>query len=574
MRLTQRLLFGSLLLITTFLVLVVISFDRRLGRRLKDDAHTEILRQAHLVAVQWLPGLNADSLADVAGAALSRRVTLIGPDGTVIGDSEFDLIALGRLDNHATRPEVVAAVSSGEGTSERISASAGDHELYAAVRTTLGVARVSSTTAKLEELVRGMQRDIVAAGSIAGLAALVLAMLFARAVARPISELRDDARAIAGGDLTRRPSLSAPGEVGELATAFHRLAEELSARLEALEANDTLFRALTESLNEGIVALDEQQRVVHMNDHARRLLGIRDTPPFPADLLPRDRILREAISGAGRGELTDAMETQLNERTVALTVRPRSTGGAVLALYDLTPLRRLETVRRDFVANVSHELKTPLTIIGGVAETLQDESLSAADRRGFLEMILGNTRRMQRIVDDLLDLSRIESGGWVPNPVHLSVTSVANEVLAAVHDRASTLGIALEVDVASDASEVFADPTALRQVLANLVDNAVRHTTQGSVTVFSRAVDGGIAVGVRDTGGGIAPEHLGRVFERFYRVDAARSREEGGTGLGLAIVRHMVEAHGGRVTAESRLGVGTTIQARFPFESSGSRLRA
>ncbi|MEP7344532.1 MAG: ATP-binding protein, partial [Gemmatimonadaceae bacterium] len=500
--------------------------------------------------------------------ALSRRVTLIARDGTVLGDSEFDDDALGRLENHSNRPEVVAALANGEGTSQRVSASAGDPELYAAVRTPLGVARVSSTTAKLNELIAGMQRDILAAGGIAGVVALVLAMLFARAVTRPINELRDDARAIAGGDLTRRPSLSAPGEVGELATAFHRLAEELSARLEALEANDTLFRALTESLNEGIVALDEQQRVVHINDHARRLLGIRGTPPFPADQLPRDRVLREAITAAGRGELTDALETQLNERTVALTVRPRATGGAVIALYDLTPLRRLETVRRDFVANVSHELKTPLTVVGGVAETLQDESLSIDDRRRFVEMILGNTRRMQRIVDDLLDLSRIESGGWVPNPAHLSITAVANEVLAAVYDRATALGVTLEVDVPTDASEVYADPTALRQVLANLVDNAVRHTAHGSVTVFSRAVPGGIAVGLRDTGAGITPEHLPRVFERFYRADAARSREQGGTGLGLAIVRHMVEAHGGRVSAESRVGIGTTIQAVFPPESS------
>ena len=564
MRLTQRLVFGSLLLLGTFLLLVVVSFDRRLGRRLKDETNAEILRDARLVAVQWLPGLNADSLADVAGSALSRRVTLIAADGTVVGDSEFDDGALGGLENHATRPEVVAASATGEGTSQRVSASAGDEELYGAVRAPLGVARVSSTTARLDELVSGMTRDMLAAGGIAGLGALLLAMLFARSVARPINELRDDARALAAGDLTRRPSLSAPGEVGELATAFHRLAEELSTRLQALEANDALFRALTESLNEGVVALDAQQQVVHMNDHARRLLGIRDALPFPADQLPRDRVLRAAIVGAGRGELTDALETQLDSRTVALTVRPRATGGAVIALFDLTPLRRLETVRRDFVANVSHELKTPLTVVGGVAETLQDESVSVADRRRFIEMILGNTRRMQRIVDDLLDLSRIESGGWVPNPTPLYVASVAAEVLATVHDKGHARGLTLATDVGAGGGEVFADPTALRQVLANLVDNALRHTTQGTVTVFSRAVAGGIAGGVRDTGSGISAEHLPRVFERFYRVDAARSREEGGTGLGLAIVRHMVEAHGGRVSVESQVGVGTTFQATFP----------
>ncbi|MFN8571146.1 MAG: ATP-binding protein [Gemmatimonadaceae bacterium] len=569
MRLTQRLLLGSLLLIAAFLVFAVVSLDRRLGRRLRDQATAEVLREARVVALQWQPGVGADSLADAAGKALSRRVTLIAPDGTVLGDSEFDSTALGGLENHATRPEIVTAVASGEGTSIRQSRSAGDEEVYAAVRAKLGVARVSASTRILDELVNGMQQDVLAAGGVAALAALVLALLFARTVARPILELRDDARAIAGGDLSRRPSLSAPGEVGELATAFHRLAEELSTRLQALEADDALLRALTESLNEGVVAIDETQRVVHLNDHARRLLGIREQTPFPTDQLPRDRVLREAILGAGRGEHTDAIEMQLAERTVALTVRPRATGGAVLALYDLTPIRRLETVRRDFVANVSHELKTPLTVISGVAETLQDEQLPLADRQRFLEMVLANARRMQRIVDDLLDLSRIESGGWVPNPSAVDLTAMASEIFGAVRDRAATRGVTLIAAVPDDARELVADPTAVRQVLANLTDNAVRHTTLGSITLFARRVPDGTVIGVRDTGSGIPAEHLPRIFERFYRADAARSREEGGTGLGLAIVKHMVEAHGGRVSAESQAGRGTTIEAFFPLAVVG-----
>jgi signal transduction histidine kinase/HAMP domain-containing protein len=423
---------------------------------------------------------------------------------------------------------------------------------------------VSTSTRALDDVVSRVQRDVLGAAGLATMVAVLLATVFARSVARPILELRDDARAIAGGDLSRRPTLAAPGEVGELATAFHRLADELGTRLVALEADDALLRALTESLNEGVVAIDEQLRVVHMNENARRLLGARSTVPFPADELPRERTLREAVAAAGRGLSSDGLEMQLGERTIALTVRPLAKGGAVIALYDLTTIRRLESVRRDFVANVSHELKTPLTVVGGFAETLLDDELPAAQRRQFAEKIAGNTRRMQRLVDDLLDLSRIESGGWKPNPVRVDLRSVASELLAAASDRVEGRQIALLDEIPDDASGIYADPTALRQVLGNLVDNAVRHTSEGCIVLFSRRDSRGTLVGVRDTGTGIPPEHLPRLFERFYRVDAARSRNEGGTGLGLAIVKHLVEAHGGYVVAESRPTAGTTVSAWFP----------
>jgi signal transduction histidine kinase len=230
---------------------------------------------------------------------------------------------------------------------------------------------------------------------------------------------------------------------------------------------------------------------------------------------------------------------------------------------DLTTRRRLETIRRDFVANVSHELKTPLTVIGGFAETLHDSDLRPEDRERFLQTIQSNTRRMQRIVDDLLDLSRYESGSWVPNVVSNDVSAVVGDVFTAVHNAASAKGLTLSFE--GDHRRVDADPTALRQILANLVENAVRHTARGSIVVRAEPTPGGAtAVSVADTGSGIPPEHLGRIFERFYRVDAARSRDEGGTGLGLAIVRHLVEAHGGSVRANSVLGQGTTITVLFP----------
>ncbi len=474
MRLTQRLLLGALLVIGFLTAFIVSVVDRQLRARLGEDADEFIASEARLVRDLWsrvgTAASTADSLADAVGRALGRRVTLIATDGTVVGDSEFDGAGLAALENHAARPEVAEALAGGMGHARRPSPSTGDEELYVALPAAdAGVARVSMPTKQIDAVVRAARRNVLLGSALALASALGIAWVFSRSVSRPVEALRDVARDIAAGDLERRPSRGGPGEVGELAQAIDTLAEQLTARLRTLEADQRL-------------------------------------------------------------------------------------------------LLQLETVRRDFVANVSHELRTPLTIAGGFAETLVADDVPPAERRQFAERILGTTRRMQRIVEDLLDLSRIESGGWVPNPEPIALASLAGEVIASARDAADRKGLTLSFDAGAHATAVNADPTALRQVLGNLVDNAIRHTARGSVTIFTRRYDREIAIGVRDTGTGIPAEHLPRIFERFYRVDPARSRAEGGTGLGLAIVKHLVEAHGGRVTAHSVPGTGTTILARFPAD--------
>ena len=404
--------------------------------------------------------------------------------------------------------------------------------------------------------------------AVPALVACAIAAIVARAMAvtitRPMNDLADVTRNLALGDLSSRPPLSAPGEVGELATAVHRLAEQLGARMVALRAEESLLAALIESLNEGVVAIGQRNQVLRINSAGRSLLRVTDAVPFDVDQLPRVRELQHAIQAAIQGVTTDPFELTVGDRMLSLTARPLQGGGAVLALFDLTRIRQLEIVRRDFVANVSHELRTPLTVIAGFAETLADDDPPAERRREFAATIRTHAERMQRIVDDLLDLSRLESGRWMPAVDDQDVAYVAGESLSAVASSASDKGLSLEVEVASDASVVIADATALRQILANLLDNAVRHTAAGHVTVFADRGTAGVWIGVRDSGPGIGAEHLPRIFERFYRVDAGRTRESGGTGLGLAIVKHLVESHGGRVRAESGLGKGTTIAAFFP----------
>jgi two-component system, OmpR family, phosphate regulon sensor histidine kinase PhoR len=562
--LARRLLAGSLVVVTMMVAAVVLIAGGRLRTRLVEEKRDELARVGRVVGVEWQPGTDPEVLAHRAGDALGYRVTLIDSTGVVVGDAEFGPEARRRLENHYRRPEIVQARDSGLGVSLRHSASAGDDELYVAEKHPLGYVRVSLTTRSLDEIVRGAQRDVLASGLLALVGALALAFLFARSISQPVVELRDVARAIAAGDLARRPALSAPGEVGDLATALHRMAEQLATRLDALEADDQLMTAVLESLEEGVLAVDERGMVIRINQRARTLLGVQAPLPFARELLPREHTLREAIEQASVGTSMPPSEVAMHDRTVAVASRPLRTGGGVVTVLDLTVVRRLETIRRDFVANVSHELKTPLTAVSGYAETLLDDGIPSEQRQRFVETIRENATRMQRIVDDLLDLSRIESGGWRPNVTTVDVGGMVSDVFTALHSAASAKGLSLVANVVPGATHVRVDPTAFRQIVTNLVENAVRYTREGGVTLKTRAADGGVWVEVSDTGIGIAPEHLPRIFERFYRVDAGRSRAEGGTGLGLAIVRHLAEAHGGRVEATSTVGRGTTVGVWLP----------
>jgi signal transduction histidine kinase len=560
MTLSQRFLAGVLIVVGVLVAAIVILAGNRLTSRLSRDAAAELEREARLVGAMWTTHAgNPDSLADAAGSALERRVTLIDSSGTVLGDSEFSADALVRLENHGTRPEIADARAEGVGRATRPSASAGDEEMYVGLRHTRGFVRVSIGTSRVREIVGGAWRDVLMASLIALAGAIVLAVLFSRRVSRPIVELRDVARSIAAGDLSRRPSLSADGEVGDLAASVGRMTDELRERMQAMTDEDGRLVAIIESLDEAIVAVDARGDVVRMNEAARRLFGSTRALPYPVADLVLAPALRHALTAAMRGVRSDGIETTAGDRTLALTSSPLPAGGAVLAVVDLTERRRLETVRRDFVANASHELKTPLTVIGGFAETLRDPHLDEADRQRFLDLLMANTTRVQRIVDDLLDLSRYESNTWTPKPAEVDLRGVVPEIFALFRESAARKRLALASDIATDAHLVRFDPTALRQVLSNLVENAIRYTASGSVTISARRDGPDAIIAVRDTGVGIAPEHLSRIFERFYRADPGRSRADGGTGLGLAIVRHLVEAHGGRVSAESRPGAGTTV---------------
>jgi two-component system, OmpR family, phosphate regulon sensor histidine kinase PhoR len=409
------------------------------------------------------------------------------------------------------------------------------------------------------------QRAVAGAALLALLVGTVLALVAARSVARPLTGIAGAARAIAAGDPPRFPRSGIP-EIDVLVQGLREMHGQLGQRFDELRRERAESAALVESMVEGVIAADGRGRIVTANPAARRLLGYGATGSLPglAELF-RLKPARELIDAVLRGEPVQDRQLELDGRVLLVNARPLPAGGAVLVLHDLTELRRLEMVRRDFVANVSHELKTPLTSISGYAETLLGESTDPETTRRFLGTILSNARRMQRLVDDLLDLSRIESGRWQPTLSEVDVADAAREAWAPLGARADALAIALALDIASGAETIAADPDAVRQVLTNLMENSLRHTPAGGrITCLTRREERGVAVSIRDSGSGIGREHLPRIFERFYRADSSRSREEGGTGLGLAIVKHLVEAHGGRVSAESEWGSGTTVTCLFP----------
>lgn len=571
MSFATRLVLGAVVILVVVVGVLLWGAERSLRRDLEGDIAQGLAKEARLIAA----ALPADSLGwDAAVHRLSeqngRRVTLIDRSGRVRADSDFPLGPLPPIENHAGRPEVRAALDRGvAGVATRRSATVGRPLMYLAVPGGPGVVRVAADLSQVDAIVHRAQRAVAGAALLALVLGVVLALVAARSIARPLTEITAAARAIAAGTPPRFPDSGIP-DVDALVDGLREMHRQLDARFEQLRQEQAESAALVESMVEGVIAADGRGRIVTANAAARRLLGYPPAEPLPAlGELFRVKPARGAVDEVLRGQPVQDRQIEADGRVLLVNARPLPAGGAVLVLHDVTELRRLEVVRRDFVANVSHELKTPLTSISGYAETLLGEMPDADTTRRFLGTILSNARRMQRLVDDLLDLSRIESGRWQPAVGEVDIASAARDAWAALASRAEPRGIELALDIGPGGETVTADPDAVRQVLTNLLDNSLRYTRDGGrVTCLSRRTAGGIALSILDQGPGIPREHLPRIFERFYRADPSRSREEGGTGLGLAIVRHLVEAHGGRVTAESELGSGTTVTCVFPSHTS------
>lgn len=566
MTFVRRLVLGSVLILVLTVTILLWVADHSLRRDLEWEIGRGLQREARLVE----EALPVDSTAWAAtvrrlATETGHRITLIDRDGWVRADSDFPPGPLPPIQNHGHRPEVRAALEGRPGLASRRSETVGRLFLYAAMPGGPGVIRVAAGLDQVDEVVSRGQRAVAGAALLALVIGSILALLAGRSMARPLVEISSAARAIATGAPPRFPRSGLP-DIDSLVQALRQMHQQLEDRFNELRREQAESAALVESMVEGVLAADERGRIVTANPAARRMLGY--DPPHPLPDLPqlfRMKAARELVDAVVRGQAVQDRELEVGGRVLLMNARPLPSGGAVLVLHDLTEMRRLEAMRRDFVANVSHELKTPLTSISGYAETLLTDVPDAETTRRFLSTILANGRRMQRLVDNLLDLARLEAGGWQPEVEPIDIAQAARDAWSSVGDGARAAAVDFRVEVPSDADTVLADADGFRQILTNLLENSIRYTPAGGCIICRSRVEGeGIAVSVADNGSGIVPEHLPRIFERFYRSDPSRSRDEGGTGLGLAIVKHLVEAHGGQVSAESARGVGTTITCWFP----------
>jgi two-component system phosphate regulon sensor histidine kinase PhoR len=551
---------------------LIVAADRWLRSDLEDAFASELEHQARLAALAVPPSApDLNVVAHHLGDVLKRRVTLIGTDGTVLGDSDFDDASMRVLENHLMRPEVQEAFQHGVGVDRRRSASTKRDEMKVAIAAWPGIVRISAPLVQVDDLVGGAQRTVWLAGLAALLVGAILAAVTGEALARPLRELAVASQAL-GADRTPDYPSSSIREVRRLVQAFGAMQEELGARMAELQRGRDHTETLVQSMVEGVAATDADGNVVSANSALRAMFAFE-----PGDRIPNLRELfrapdaRGIVDGVLNGAAVLGREITIEGRSAVVTARPLPTGGAVFCVHDVSALRRLEAVRRDFVANVSHELKTPLTSISGYAETLLADNPDAETRRQFLQTIAANARRMQALVDDLLDLAKLESGHYQPHVQELDARQAADIAWSAVASQAAERNVAYVVSIRPD-QKIDADPDAVRQILTNLFENAVRYTPAGGrVEVAARPVDHATEVTVRDTGTGIPTEHLPRIFERFYRVDSHRARDHGGTGLGLSIVKHLVEAHDGTIEVESALGQGTTFRMRFPAEPAARK---
>lgn len=564
---------GFLGVIGMLIVLTVLFIGRGLRGELNGLFEEDLTRQLNLAEalVAASPGADPDDLARHITDQVGNRVTFISPEGVVLGDSYVEPSALDEVENHRSRPEVQGVLGGAQVSfAERTSATVGLSLLYGARMSTLNgepvILRIAAPRTEIEAAVDGVQRTVAVTGLLTMMGALLAAFVLSRAFTRPLVALVDRAGRLAQGDFTSKVPSSRVAELQDLGVAFNRLTEELQARLNELGRERDEMQTLIDCMAEGVVALTDDARLMRTNRAARALLDLGDLPQFsPVGSVIRDGDLRTALEDSVTTE-AQSLELEISGRHVLLASRALDHGGAVTTLLDITELRRLEQVRRDFVANASHELKTPLTSIRGFAETLVEDDVPEDMRKQFLNSIRLNTLRLQRLVDDLLDLSRLESGGWSAAAEPVPLHDVVSEAWDLVADGKDT---PREVTIDGDA-DVSGDRQGLVQIFRNLLENAVRHTEEDGhihVQIEPRFRPGFTRVSVSDDGEGIPGRSLPRIFERFYRADSSRARDYGGTGLGLAIVKHLVSSMGGEIEAESELGHGTTIRFTVPAAS-------
>jgi two-component system phosphate regulon sensor histidine kinase PhoR len=584
-RLLWQLFPSYLLIILLSLIAVTWYASNSLRNFFLDQTAADLLTRARLLENQILQFLGPfesnviDALCKEIGSASATRITVILPSGVVIGDSNEDPAL---MDNHALRSEVILAIKGNVGQSIRFSKTLQKQMMYVAIplkdsKKIIAVIRTSLPVTAIDDAIKSIQARIALGGLFIALLAAGFSLYVSRRISRPIEKVKEGAEYFARGDLSHRLPCTDLVEISSLADAMNEMAARLDDRIKKVVSQRNELKAVLSSMVEGVMALDMNERIVSTNKAAAEIFE-----SSPEKLLNRpvqevirnpdlQKFLTRALTSEDNLEdditLFQKGEQILYAHSAPLLDSSDRRRGILVVLNDVTQLRKLENIRKDFAANVSHEIKTPLTAIKGFVETLRHNKMeNPEEARRFLGIIEKHVNRLTAIIDDLMKLSKIEQQDE-KSEIQIKNSSIKKVIQSAIQrcrEQADAKQITIDLECDEEISAMI-DVTLIEQAVFNLLDNAINYSSEKSdIKISADLKDLALTIKIQDHGIGIPKDHLSRIFERFYRVDKARSRNLGGTGLGLAIVKHIAQAHGGHVYVESTSGKGSTFSLHLP----------
>ena len=580
-------LFPSYVAITVISLVAVTWYASSSLRHLYlEQAAADLEARAYFFESQILEHLDplnekaVDFLCKKVGKSASTRITVILPSGTVIGDTEKDP---SKMDNHVDRPEIIEALTGDSGTSTRYSRTLEKHMMYVGIPLKknghiAAVIRTSMPINAMYDTIKNIQVKIAIGGLVIAVFAAILSLLVSRKLTLPIEQIRKWAESIARGEFQIRPPVAGSEEISALSDAMNGMAVELRDRIDTIMRQRNEMEAVLASMEEGVIAVDTEERLISINSAAAEMFGCDPSKVQGRSIQEVVRntqfhyFFKDALSSQGPIEkdivLTSDVDRFLNAHGTSLRDSGGKKIGALIVLNDVTRIQRLENIRREFVANVSHEIKTPITAIKGFVETLRDGAVkNTEDTKRFLGITKKHVDRLEAIIEDLLSLSKIEqeAEGEEIKLSECKIREVLENAIRACDHKARAKKIGIELSCSENMVTKLNAPL-FEQAVVNLLDNAIKYSdVDAMIGVKAAQEDNEIIVSIRDQGQGIEKKHLPRLFERFYRVDRARSRQLGGTGLGLAIVKHIAQAHGGHVSVESTPKKGSTFEIHLPI---------